>query len=170
MATRPIVNNLPPAPLPTDSIEDFDSKAFDHVAALDQFVGEVNDVAEYVNSEAVRAESTMTYIDGRANAAATSATNAGNSANQSLNEANRAKGEADRSKELRVQSETLYTMTSEAASEALEHVSSLALMQRQIGSIDWVIPSGYNALVIGDLNVNPGVTVTGVGSATLRGI
>lgn len=170
MATRPIVSKLPDAPLPTDTVEVFDEKAFDHVAALDTFVDEVNSATEYVNTEADRAEATMGYIDGRANAAATSATNAGNSANRSLNEANRAKGEADRSKELRDQSETIYTMTSVAASEALAHVSSLALVQKQIVDIDWVIPTGYNALVIGDLVVNPGVTVTGVGSATLRGI
>lgn len=85
MATRPIVKNLPPAPLPTDSIEDFDSKAFDHVAALDQFVGEVNDVTVYVNSEADRANT-------RANASASSATASANSATRSDEWANKAPG------------------------------------------------------------------------------
>lgn len=164
------ITQLPPAPTPLDPVEVFDDKAFNLVDALDQFVEEANGLIDTVNTEADRAEATMEYIDGRAKSASASASAASNEATRSRNEANRSKLEADKAKLNRDESETLYEMTSIAAGEAIEHVSSLALMQKQIINSDWVIPTGYNALVIGDLNVNPGVTVTGVGTATLRGM
>ena len=154
-------------------VRDFEGGAVEAIDAANRAKQSAIDAEAQKNAaatEADRAEATMGFIDGRANAAANSAVQAGNSANQSLNEANRSKAEAERAKTFKSESETLYEMTSIAAGEALEHVSSLALMQKQILDIDWVIPTGYNALVIGDLTVNPGVTVTGVGTATLRGL
>lgn len=49
MADAPYITPLPPAPLPTDSPSSFNAKAFVWVAALDQFIRELNALIVWMN-------------------------------------------------------------------------------------------------------------------------
>jgi hypothetical protein len=68
------INPLPPAPLPTDSTSEFNSKAFSFVGALDGFVTETNALAVEVDTDA----STALSAKNDAQAAAASAVAAAN--------------------------------------------------------------------------------------------
>jgi len=44
------------------------------------------------------------------------------------------------------------------------------LMQKNRIDANWTIPNGINAVTIGPFEVNPDVTVTGLGNSTWRGL
>jgi hypothetical protein len=82
---------MPPAPQPTDSVEDFNSKAFAQSAALAGFVTETNLVAGEVNANAVAAAASAVTAQGHADdafassqAAQTSAITAASSSGAAL--------------------------------------------------------------------------------------
>lgn len=75
------ISPLPPAPAPTDTQQEFDSKAFALVEALDQFVTETNATALAVNTDAATATAQAGVATTKADEASASATQALNSAN-----------------------------------------------------------------------------------------
>ena len=74
------ITTMPPAPQPTDSVEDFNSKAFAQSAALAGFVTETNLVAGEVNANAVAAAASAVTAQGHADDAFASSQAAQNSA------------------------------------------------------------------------------------------
>lgn len=85
------ITTMPPAPQPTDSVEDFNSKAFAQSAALAGFVTETNLVAGEVNANAVAAAASAVTAQGHADdafassqAAQTSAITAASSSGAAL--------------------------------------------------------------------------------------
>lgn len=54
--------------------------------------------------------------------------------------------------------------------DVLSGEAASVLMQKQVIESDLAIPTGYNALVFGDIILADGVTVTVEGTATLRGL
>jgi len=67
------INPLPPAPLPTDTPAEFNEKAFDLVASLEDFVTETNAVAVEVDTDAFTATTQAGIATTKANEASTSA-------------------------------------------------------------------------------------------------
>jgi hypothetical protein len=67
------ITPLPPAPQPTDSTSQFNSKAFAFVGALDGFVTETNALALEVDSDATTASAAQSAASASATAAASSA-------------------------------------------------------------------------------------------------
>lgn len=70
------ISPLPPAPLPTDTQAQFNTKAFDLVAALDPFATQANALAADVNSRQTAAANSASAALNSANNAAASATQA----------------------------------------------------------------------------------------------
>lgn len=96
------ITPLPPAPLPTDTPTEFNEKAFDLVAALDDFVTETNALAVAVNADAASADTdagTATTQAGiattQAGIATTKAGEAATSASAALTSANNAAASYD---------------------------------------------------------------------------
>jgi hypothetical protein len=67
------ISPLPPAPLPTDSTAEFNSKAFALVAALDPFVTETNATASQINVDKEESASSASIATTGANTATTQA-------------------------------------------------------------------------------------------------
>jgi hypothetical protein len=67
------ITPLPPAPLPSDTPSEFNTKAFDLVAALEDFVTEANAQAVTVNADAVSADTDAGTATTKANEASASA-------------------------------------------------------------------------------------------------
>ncbi|WP_375577095.1 hypothetical protein [Paracidovorax oryzae] len=76
IVTPPSVDALPPAPLPTDTPADFNSKGFATVAAQVNMVPQINAVAANVFQNATAAQERATAAAGSATTAGTQATNA----------------------------------------------------------------------------------------------
>lgn len=72
------ITPLPPAPLPTDTPTEFNAKAFDLVAALDDFVTETNATAAAVDADATAADADAATATTKASEASASATLASN--------------------------------------------------------------------------------------------
>ena len=72
------ITPLPPAPLPTDTPTEFNAKAFDLVAALDDFVTETNATAVAVDADATAADADAATATTKASEASASATLASN--------------------------------------------------------------------------------------------
>lgn len=96
------ITPLPPAPLPTDTPTEFNAKAFDLVAALEDFVTEANAQAAAVDADATAADAdaaTATTQAGvattQAGIATTKAGEAANSASAALTSANNAAASYD---------------------------------------------------------------------------
>lgn len=75
------ITPLPPAPKPSDTQAQFNTKAFALAAALDKFVTETNATALAVDADAATATTKATIATTKASEASTSATQALNSAN-----------------------------------------------------------------------------------------
>jgi len=75
------ISPLPDAPLLTDTPEDFNTKAFAFVGALDTFVDETNALAGAVNGDATSAVNAAASATSRAAEAAASAANSAGTAN-----------------------------------------------------------------------------------------
>ena len=75
------ISALPDAPLLTDTPEDFNTKAFAFVGALDTFVDETNALAGAVNGDATSAVNAAASATSRAAEAAASAANSAGTAN-----------------------------------------------------------------------------------------
>ena len=74
------ITPLPPAPLPTDTATEFNEKAFDLVAALDDFVTETNALAVAVDADAASADTDAATATTQAGIATTKAGEAAASA------------------------------------------------------------------------------------------
>ena len=70
----PAIDALPPAPSPTDTPSDFDSKAFAHLTAQAAFVAQANATASATNQNATAAQERATASAATAASAASSAT------------------------------------------------------------------------------------------------
>lgn len=88
------ITPLPPAPEPSDTQAQFNTKAFTFVAALDQFVTETNATAAAVNADAATATAQAAVATEQAAIATTKASEASASATQALNSANAAAASA----------------------------------------------------------------------------
>jgi hypothetical protein len=86
------ITPLPPAPLPTDSTAEFNSKAFALVAALDPFVTETNATAVQVDADKTTATSAASTATTGANTATTQAGIATTQAGIATNAASEAAG------------------------------------------------------------------------------
>ncbi|MVT38649.1 hypothetical protein GO497_22035 [Acidovorax citrulli] len=76
ITSPPAIDALPPAPLPTDTPADFNSKGFATVAAQVNMVPQINAVAANVFQNATAAQERATAAAGSATTAGTQATNA----------------------------------------------------------------------------------------------
>ena len=78
------INNLPPAPSPADTQEDFDAKSFNLLSALDQFVTETNAVGAEAAGSASAAAQRVVDAQARVDMAAGHAESAKNSAESAV--------------------------------------------------------------------------------------
>lgn len=106
------------------------------------------------------------------NRAKASELGAANSRNSALTSEQNAKVFRDEAEQFANQSEDASANAALAAAEAISAVGEKMplLMQPQVISNNITIPTGYNALIIGEFHVNPGVIIEGQGSAILRGL
>lgn len=84
IVSPPVIDDMPPAPLPTDSPADFSTKAFATVAALEDFVDQANASAAATNQNATAANERAVAADLSKVAAGVSETNAAVSAASAL--------------------------------------------------------------------------------------
>lgn len=175
----PTLPAYPPAPTPSDSIEVFDQKAFSHVASLEPQRIRFNAALEWVSLQMDTLEDTVTQTGNLRAQAQTQANNAAASANLAgvrAADAHSAKQQSiDAKNEAQLQAVSAKGSSTNAALAAAEAIAAVGekmplLMQPQVISNDITIPTGYNALIIGEFHVNPGVIIEGQGSATLRGL
>ena len=94
IVTPPLIDELPPAPLPGEDRPTFDAKAFPLVAALEPMREQMNASAENVHQNATAANERAVSADGFKTAAAGSATAAAGSATAAAGSATAASGSA----------------------------------------------------------------------------
>lgn len=104
------------------------------------------------DSAAASAASASSSKDSAAASASSASTSASNAATSEAN-----------AKDYRDQTETLL-------SQAIDGISGPVVLQPQVISENVTIPTGFNALLIGDVHVSKGVIIEGQGTAVLRGL
>lgn len=125
----------------------------DYIDKLNQMVGQINtDNAATVASANAARDAALTGAANSATAAAASATTATN-----------AKASAELARDNAAASWT-------AALAANPDLNPSLRMHAAKITQNMVIPDGYNALSVGPLEVDPAVTVTGLGNSTWRGV
>jgi hypothetical protein len=134
------ITALPPAPSPTDTPAQFNTKAFAFVAALDDFVTEANATAVAVDADASAASASASTASGQAIAAAASASTAISEALSAASSANAAEASA-----------TAASNSANAAAASYD-----AFDDRYLGSksSDPALDNDGNSLVIGALYWN----------------
>lgn len=149
--TTPIVSPLPTTPSRNMTPEEFIAAADSFIAALPLFVSQVNTLATFmVNTDITQVQSAAAY-------AASALT-------------------------CKTQSDLDVATTTQKAAAA---AASAALAQAIVGmppaftalitqpnkiTVDMTIPDGQNAVIVGDFEVGPDVTVTGLGNANFVGL
>lgn len=106
------------------------------------------------------------------NRAKSSELGAANSRNSALTSEQNSNVFRDEAEQFANQSEDASVIATEAAAEAILAVGgsqTSLFLQRQVFTNNIIIPTGYNALIIGDFTVQTGVTIEGQGTSTLRG-
>lgn len=185
------ITTLPAAPQPTDTTQQFNSKSFAWVVALETWTDEANALEQNVEAkEALAASSAAT--------ATTKATEASNSASAALTSQNSAAASQSAAATSASQANSFATAASSSATTALNKANEAAASaadaeqsaleaagaaasaaQIVFGNLimhpnrideSISIPDGYNAFFIDPVEFGPNVTVTGLGNSTLRGV
>jgi len=101
------ITPLPPAPLPTDTPAEFNTKGFNLVAALDDFVSDANTLQTEVNAKEVLINTAASVSTTKASEASTSASTASTAASVSTTKASEASTSAANAETSRIQASKL---------------------------------------------------------------
>lgn len=166
----PLIDQLPPAPTPADPEDVFDTKAYDMVAALGPFIDQTNAVAQLVDGEGGRSQDLLDAATAQADRSKAQADISAREADRSRSAANEANASKQAAAASADTAKDYKNLTEALLENAIVGVSGPVVLQSQVITEDLTIPTGFNALIIGDFRVQPGVTIKGEGTAVLRGL
>lgn len=185
------ITTLPAAPQPTDNTQQFNSKSFAWVAALGLWTDQANALELNVEAKEASAASSAATATTKAteasnsasaalasqnaaaasqSAAATSASQANSFATAASGSATTALNKANEASASAADAEQSALEAAGAAASAAQIVYGNLIMHPNRIDESISIPDGYNAFLVGPVEIGPNVTITGLGNSTLRGI
>lgn len=190
MATKPIFKDTDQGPVIRRKLNEMSDYFGDVAEDIEGAVVDIATVKQYRNetenfrneTEIFRDEAGESELNSRESAdkslvsenrSKASELGAANSRNSALTSEQNARVFRDEAEQFANQSEDASVNASEAAAEAILAVGGAQtslFLQRQVFTNNIIIPTGYNALIIGEFSVQTGVTIEGQGTSTLRGL